>query len=277
MVSYQMRLGDLFPVVIVKSHPNFPIKWEKTQRHLVEDCGVMNPTPHHVSDTGAYPPGMCRSLSVLDVLTLRSIDLDASDHVDMIRRASADHPEDPFILFVDDTARFDQRRVSPGGLDAIRRCLMRPGVDILFLGHMPYGSMVSFYTLPGIIRCFSMNVLSHAYALTRTGMDKILAMTTDHPSSFGHLVRRARLCAYAVYPVMSFPYREPPLFTRFKDMIPFGSSLSFPCVNDAMVEMSIALPVILITMTMVLVIQTVRYTVRYIRRRTPMRIKNVVR
>jgi len=273
-----MRLGDVFPVVIVKSHPNFPIKWEKTQRHLVEECGVPSPTPHHVADTGTYPSGMCRSLSVLDVLTLRSIDSDASDHVGMIRRASTDHPDEPFILFVDDTARFDQRRISPGGLDAIRRCLMKPGVDILFLGHMPYGSMMSFYTSPGIIRCFSMNVLSHAYALTRTGMHKILGMTTDdHPSlSFGQFVRRAHLCAYAVYPVMSFPYREPPLFTRFKDMIPFGSAMSFHCVNDVMVEMSIALPVILLTMTVVLVIHTVRHTVRHIRRRHSMRIKNVV-
>lgn len=266
-----MRLGDVFPVVIVKSHPNFPIKWEKTQRHLVEDCGIHNPEPHYVSGP-SHPPGMCKSLSVLDVLTLRSIDSDASDHIDMIRSASINHPDEPFILFVDDTARFDPRRVSPDCLDAIRRCLMTPGVDILFLGHMPYGSMMSFYTSPGIIRCCSLNVLSHAYVLTRTGMDKVLAIKDPSSSSFGHIVRRARLSAYGVYPVMSFPYREPPLFTRFKDMIPFGSVMSFACVNDVMVEVSIALPVVLFSMSLLLSIQMVRH----IRRRHLMRIKNVV-
>lgn len=266
-----MGLGEVFPVVFVKSHPSFPIKWEKTHRHLVEDCGIRDPKMHHVPDRGTYPPGMCRSMSLMDVLTLKSIDPDASDHVGMIGRAAADHPVEPFILFVDDTARFDHRRISPHGLEAIRRCLNTTGVDIVFLGHMPYGSMLSFYTSPSILRSLSMNVLSHAYVLTRSGMDKILRTPVDPSLCFGSLVRRAHLACYYAYPVIAFPYRDPPLFARFKDMIPFGSLLSFPVVNDAMVEISIALPVVLSAMTLFLLF----IIIRHIRPRRAMRI-NVV-
>lgn len=254
--------------VCVLTLPWYPKRKEKIISHLTQECDYSR-------DKIFTFDGVCREnmsslnnasqkeLSVMDMMTLNQDLVDETaknifdNHIAMIRTMYTTYPDEPWIMFLEDDARFERKHLTTPQLRHIRRFLYHNTVticdaDVLLLGCLPFWyrspCMVSSWVSPYIFRHHSMTLTAHGYIMSREGMRKLLYFVDhmfDHETQHVHfdmIFYLARLNVYSTFPMICYQYKAPALYKRFQSMCPVFEYISFRTVCVLFFYVSVIFP-----------------------------------
>lgn len=128
--------------------------------------------------------------------------------------------------------------------------------DAFFFGNCPWPP-VSFPVSKGIVRVMY-PMLAHAYAMTRSGMEKFFQTANDNPElQIDKLFAIASMKKYAAYPSFCFQNIDPALYTRAAENLhlPF----EFRTVCTFIERLAVILPIILGILIIVVIARLIKW------------------
>lgn len=150
----------------------------------------------------------------------------AANHIAMIRLAREKGWHS--CLFLEDDAEFD--KISREKEHRAQSWLSKNQWDMFYLGYCPWPILFSVLTTRDIVRVFS-PLTTHAYALSRDGMDKVLMHVEKVGCDKDHIdklyAQVPLMKRYALFPMVSFQNQDPALYVKACDYlrlsVPFRS------------------------------------------------------
>jgi hypothetical protein len=291
----QTPLEMIAPCACVLTLPVLPKRMEKVREHLTVDCSYPEKYLHFFS--GKVRDGFATNsstnnnvenneISIMDCLFIKqNLMDDVSDnifenHIAMIRDAYDRFPDAPWILFLEDDARFDRTIFNKEIANHVVSFMKSGNAEVLLLGVLPFqkgfGLPIATYYQPSIVRHWSMTICAHAYLLTRRAMSEILQFADSrkgvhHPRMhFDMIFHFLKMKVHSVYPMICFQNKDPAMYQRIQTMIPLLQCISFRRLSQCMVHLSLLVPVFLAILFSVCLFFLSRRTYRlFLRLRQP--------
>jgi len=301
MTTARNPLDTLTSRICVLTLSIYPRRKEKLMEHLTQDCGFPEDRIHVCS--GKIRDNVVRStnsaenneLSILDCLSLNENMMDEvsdnifENHVNMIRTAYLEYSNDPWILFLEDDARFDKSLFSPEMAQDVVQFMSSGAGEVLLLGMIPFwkgvGVPLATYSTRSIVRHWTMTLCAHAYLLTRPAMERILE-TADHFKKmnvnshqkpprmhFDMLFHYLGMKVHSISPMVCFQNRDPALYQRFQTMMPILQFFSFRQVSIGLYRVAIFLPLLFMILMIVCLYTLVLKTRDHLRTRFTLQVK----
>jgi len=267
-------LDTVAPRICALTLSIYPRRKDKLMEHLVQECAYpqerIQVCPGKIRDNVVRSSNSAENneLSILDCLSLSENMMDEvsdnifDNHVNMIR-AAYHESSDPWVLFLEDDARFDKSMFSTEVAEDVVQFLQSGAADVMLLGLIPFwkgvGVPLATYSSRSVVRHWTMTLCAHAYILTRPAMQKILALAEARKDS-GNKIPRMHfdmafhylgLRVYSACPMVCFQNRDPALYQRFQTMMPVLQFFSFRQMSTCLYRIAILLPMVLVVLLMI--------------------------
>ena len=309
MTTPRNPLDTLTSRICVLTLSIYPRRKEKLMEHLTQDCGFPEERIHVCS--GKIRDNVVRStnsaenneLSILDCLSLNENMMDEvsdnifENHVNMIRTAYLEYSGDPWILFLEDDARFDKSLFSPEMAQDVVQFMSSGAAEVMLLGMIPFwkgvGVPLATYSTRSVVRHWTMTLCAHAYLLTRPAMEKILETAdrfkkmkdmnnmnntnnnTQKPPRmhFDMLFHYLGMKVNSISPMVCFQNRDPALYQRFQTMMPLLQFFSFRQVSIGLYRLAIFIPLFFMLLMIVCLYTLVLKTRDHLTTRLTLQVK----
>jgi len=260
-------LTNLVEYIHVLTLPVFPRRRARIRDHLVMECGIDE--SRIIFHQGEMIDSVVerfadQEMSIWDILTLNPSILNdnvaqniAHNHITMIRKVYESLPSHvQWALFLEDDAKIETDVFTMSQSRWTRRFLTsNTNVDVVMLGCLVYCGNPPFpasvYMKPYIVKNISRTLTTHAYILTRTGMEKVLhyadsALKSEKLPPFDHIFHDGNMQVYTMFPMVCHPCREPGMYRRFQMMVTPCQLVSFRQITETMMILSLIFPMFLV-------------------------------
>lgn len=173
----------------------------------------------------------------------------AKNHLILVAKAFKENWKTVMIL--EDDALFD-RPMDLFKLQRIAEWIRFHPFDVFYFGYCPWPIPVTFMETPDVVRIVS-PYASHAYVLSRTGMEKIMRHLMDNHLDASHLNMHydkflatiPGLQKFGIFPMINFQSADPALYRRcFQKMFHGHLYVSFRWMIRSLEMVAVALPII---------------------------------
>lgn len=148
-------------------------------------------------------------------------------------------------LFLEDDAEFEEFPIH--AQISVRDWMKRSHWDIFYLGYCPWPILFSLLTTRRIVRVYT-PLTTHAYILSRSGMEKVLEYTKKNGTHTLHIDKLfskiPSFRRFALFPMVSFQNQDPALYTKACDYL--GVRFSFKTLSRILERVSVLIPFLLI-------------------------------
>jgi hypothetical protein len=220
---------------------------DRIRAHL-KDIGMKQSeiVTFHASATGTTNDGADVSGNLLDIMSLRITDKVtneiAKNHLSLVRKAyDAGHKN---VLILEDDAVFTTP-IPTEKITRIKEWLANHTYDIFYFGYCPWPIPISFIMAQDVVSIVS-PYCAHAYLLSRSGMEKVLAYTKEHGTADIHydklLATIPNFAKFGAFPTLCFQEDGPALYKRAIHPL----QIPFKYTSQSLEYLSVIIPMIII-------------------------------
>jgi len=187
-------------------------------------------------------------LSLWNIIKHNTVDTIAKDitqnHIKIIQEAYNNN-YDTILILEEDARIVDTKNIN---MENINKWLSNNEWDIFYFGYCNWPILCSFFITSNIVK-ISSPLLTHAYMLSKRGMEKILNYTENGNKNMNQHIDKLYLNIsnaqkYGIFPMIAFQNKNAALFTKALDKININLSMNTACKISQYI--SIIIPIVLI-------------------------------